>query len=145
MPVPFGKENFFRATMTFLKSGTLYWMKQLFLIKTNFVRICNELSLIVPGISNVNWAQKFPSNLFLNASLCWDSTLFLRDMGQNIKFGGTIGYGDWHLNYHFSISNYLDYIHCYKMLLQQCGHIMAKVQATATWLEEGQLHVFLVT
>ena len=32
-------------------------------------------------------------NLFLRACFCWDSRLSLREMDQEFKFGGTIGYG----------------------------------------------------
>ena len=35
-------------------------------------------------------------NQFLSACFCWDSRLFLREMDQNFKFGGTIGYGNWY-------------------------------------------------
>ena len=40
-------------------------------------------------------------NLFLSASLCWDSRLSLREMDQKFKFGGTIGYGDSYLEFLF--------------------------------------------
>ena len=33
-------------------------------------------------------------NLFLSVSVCWDSSLSLREMDQKFKFGGTSGYGD---------------------------------------------------
>ena len=36
-------------------------------------------------------------NLFLYACFCWDSRLYLREMDQNFKFGGTIGYGNSYL------------------------------------------------
>ena len=45
-------------------------------------------------------------NLFLSACYCWDSRLSLREMDQNIKFGGTIGYGNTYLELlfrHFKI------------------------------------------
>ena len=35
--------------------------------------------------------------LFLKACFCWDSRLSLREMDQNFKFGGTLGYGDSYL------------------------------------------------
>ena len=42
--------------------------------------------------------------LFLNACFCWDSRLSLREMNQNFKIGGTIGYGDSYLNSAFRYS-----------------------------------------
>ena len=43
-------------------------------------------------------------NLFLSAGFCWDSRLSLREMDQNFKFGGTIGYGDSYLDSVFRYS-----------------------------------------
>ena len=40
-------------------------------------------------------------NFFLRASFCLDSRLFLREMDQKFKFGGTIGYGDSCLEFLF--------------------------------------------
>ena len=37
-------------------------------------------------------------NLFLSACFCWDSRLSLREMDENFKFGGTIGYGNSYLD-----------------------------------------------
>ena len=37
------------------------------------------------------------------------------------------------------VSKYLDYTQYYMMLLEQCGHIVAKFQATFTWLGEDQI------
>ena len=65
-------------------------------------------------------------NLFLSACFCWDSRHSLREMDQKFKFGGTIGYGDSYLEFLFRISNYLDYMQYYMMLLEQCGHIVVK-------------------
>ena len=44
-------------------------------------------------------------NLFRSACFCWDSRLFLREMDQNFKFGGSIGYGDSYLDSVFRYSN----------------------------------------
>ena len=44
-----------------------------------------------------------------------------------------------------AISKQSDYMQYYIMLLEQCGHIVAKVQATVTWLNEDQIQVCLVT
>ena len=43
-------------------------------------------------------------NFFLSAGFCWDSRLSLREMDQQIEFGGTIGYGDSHLESVFRYS-----------------------------------------
>ena len=40
-------------------------------------------------------------NLFLSACFCWDSRCSLRQMDQKFRFGGTIGYGDWCLEFLF--------------------------------------------
>ena len=44
-------------------------------------------------------------NLFLSACFCWDSRLYLRQMDQKFKFGGTIGYGDSYLEFLFRLFN----------------------------------------
>ena len=38
---------------------------------------------------------------FLSACFCWDSGLSLREMDQNLKFGGTLGYGELDLEVFF--------------------------------------------
>ena len=43
-------------------------------------------------------------NLFSSACFCWDSGLSLRDMNQNFKFGGLIGYGNSYLDSVFRYS-----------------------------------------
>ena len=49
------------ATLTYSTSGALYWMKQLFIIKTNSVKngcsLFNEHFSIVPGIKIVLWTH----------------------------------------------------------------------------------------
>ena len=40
-------------------------------------------------------------SLFLSATFCWDDRLFLLEIVQNVIFGGTIGYGDWYLEFLF--------------------------------------------
>ena len=57
-------------------------------------------------------------NPFLSACFCWDSRLSLSKMGQKFKFGGTIGYGNSHLEIYLIISKYLDYTQYYIMLLE---------------------------
>ena len=47
--------------MMYSLSGALYWMKQLFIIKVNFIKngcsFPHEHFPIVPGIRNVIWTQ----------------------------------------------------------------------------------------
>ena len=40
-------------------------------------------------------------NLFLSARFCWNSRLYLREMDQKIKCGGTIGCGNSYLEFLF--------------------------------------------
>ena len=47
-------------------------------------------------------------NLFLSACFCWDSSLFLREMDQNFKFDGLIGYGN----------SCLDSVFCYSKVFR---------------------------
>ena len=44
-------------------------------------------------------------NVFLSACFCWDAGLSLREMDQNFRFGGLIGYGNYYLNSVFRYSN----------------------------------------
>ena len=46
-------------------------------------------------------------NLFLSAYFFWDSGLSLREMDQNFKFGGLIGYGNSYLDSVFRYSKFL--------------------------------------
>ena len=43
------------------------------------------------------------NKLFLSACFSWDSRLSLREMDQNFKFGGTIGYGNSYLELLFRL------------------------------------------
>ena len=70
-------------------------------------------------------------NLFLSACFFWDSGLSLREMDQKFKFGGLIVYGNSYLDSVFFFPKYLDCMRYYMAQLEQCGHIVAKVQATA--------------
>ena len=49
---------------------------------------------LYPGLKKTFEHNSVRKNLFLSACFCWDSRLFLREMDQKSKFGGTIGYGD---------------------------------------------------
>ena len=42
-------------------------------------------------------------NLFLIACFCWDSSLSLREMDQNFRIGGTIGYVNSYLEFLFRL------------------------------------------
>ena len=96
-----------------------------------------------PGLKLSFEHNSVRKNLFLSASFCWDSRLSLREMDQKIKFGGTLSYGD--SRFCCVISKFLAYTQYYLMLLELCGHIVAKDQATFTWLGEDQIHVRSVT
>ena len=54
-------EYIYWVTMMYSLSGALYWMKQLFIIKVNFIKngcsFPHEHFPIVPGIRNVIWTQ----------------------------------------------------------------------------------------
>ena len=84
-------------------------------------------------------------NPFLSACFCWDSRLSLREMDQILELVEPLVMGTRNWNFYFLISKYLDYTQSYMILLEQCGHIVTKVQATATWLDEDQIHVSSVT
>ena len=64
-------------------------------------------------------------NLFLSACFCWDSRLFSREMDQNFKSGGTIGYGD----------SYLDSVFRYSVFRQ---HAILHDAAGAVRLQTGK-------
>ena len=61
---------------------------------------------LYPGLKMSFEHNSVRKNLFLTACCCWDSRLSLREVDQNFKFGGTIGYGDSYLEFlfrHFKI------------------------------------------
>ena len=59
---------------------------------------------LYPGLKMSFEHNSVRKNLFLSACFCWDSRLSLREMDQNFKFGGTIGYGDSYLDSVFRYS-----------------------------------------
>ena len=91
--------------MTNSTSGALYWMKQLFIIKTNSVKIeCSfphEHFRLYPGLKMSFEHNSVRKDLFLSACFCWLYRLSLRKMDQNFKFSGIIGYGDSYLEFLF--------------------------------------------
>ena len=46
-------------------------------------------------------------------------------LNQKNKFSGTIGFGDFFLEFNFVISKNLYYMQYHSMLLEQCGHMVA--------------------
>ena len=54
---------------------------------------------LYPGFKMSFEHNSVRKNLFLSACFCWESRLFLREMDQKFKFGGTIGYGDSYLEF----------------------------------------------
>ena len=89
-------------------SGALYWMKQLFIMKVNLIKIgCSFLMSIFRKYTGVKMSfehKNVRKNFFLSACFCWKSGLFSHEMDQKIKFGGTIGYGDSYLHSVFRYS-----------------------------------------
>ena len=59
---------------------------------------------LYPGFKMSFEHNSVRKNLFLRACLCWVSRLYLREMDQIFKFGGTIGYGDSYLDSVFRYS-----------------------------------------
>ena len=59
---------------------------------------------LYPGLKMSFEHNSVRKYLFLSACFCWDSTLSLREMDQNFKFGGTIGYVDSYLDSVFRYS-----------------------------------------
>ena len=59
----------YSVTLTYFPSGALYWMDQLFIINTNFVKegrfLSNEHFLIITGIKIVIWTQWCPKKCIL--------------------------------------------------------------------------------
>ena len=47
-------------------------------------------------------------------------------------------------SFYFVTPKYLDHMQYYMMLLEQCGHLVAKVQATDTRLGEDQINFCLL-
>ena len=83
-------------------------MKQLFIIKVKFIKngcsFPHEHFPMYPGFKMSFEHNSVRKNLFLSACFCWDPRLSLREMAQKFKFGGTICYGDSHLDSVFRYS-----------------------------------------
>ena len=54
-----------------------------------------------PGLKMSFEHNSIRKTLFLSACFYWDPRLSLREMDQNYKYGGTIGYGDSYLEFLF--------------------------------------------
>ena len=107
------------VTLTYFSSYAIYWMKQLFIFETFFIR--NVCSLSIDGLDNLfvlsifryHWGVKFSfehnsahRNLFLMACRRWDARHSLREMDQNFVFSGAIGYGDLNLAFFLLLQNF---------------------------------------
>ena len=72
-------------------------------------------------------------NLILSACFCWDSGLSLREMDQNfLKLVDSLVMETPIWTLYFVTPKYSDCMQYYTMLLEQCGHLVAKDLATAT-------------
>ena len=59
---------------------------------------------LYPGLKMTFEHNSVRKNLFLSSCFSWDSRLSLREMDQNFKFGGLIGYGNSYLDSVFRYS-----------------------------------------
>ena len=95
------KKFIYRATLSYFKGGALYWVKQLAIIKTTFVKFAytpsNERFTIVSGTKIVIWTQKCSKKPIFECIFLWDFRLSLTAMDQKYKFGGTIYYDNSYL------------------------------------------------
>ena len=69
---------------------------------------------LYPGLKMSFEDNSVRKNLFLSACFCWESSLPLREMEQKLKYGGTIGYRDSHLEFvfrHFKIFRLHELLH----------------------------------
>ena len=56
---------------------------------------------LYPGLNMSFVYNSVRKNPFLSACFCWENRLFLQEMDQKIKIGGTIDYGDSYLEFLF--------------------------------------------
>ena len=75
------------------------------LLEMSIVLASMSILRLYPGFKMSFEHNSVHKNLFISARCCWDSRLSLREMDQNFKFGGTIGYGDSYLEFlfHFKV------------------------------------------
>ena len=69
-------------------------------------------------------------NLILRACFCCDSRFCLHEMDQKLNLMEPLVMVTRTWTFYIVISNYLDFMQNRMMLLEQCGHIVAKVQAS---------------
>ena len=60
-----------------------------------------NLFRLYPGFKMSFEHNSVRENVFQSSCFCWDSRLSLLEMDHNTKFGGTLGYGDWYLDFIF--------------------------------------------
>ena len=84
-------------------------------------------------------------NLFLSVCHSLNGRLYLRELVQKFKYGGTIGYGDSNMEFIFVAQRYVNYMQYYMMLPEQCDRLLLKALATVISLDEDQIRVCLVT
>ena len=77
---------------------------------------------LYPGFKMSFEKNSFRKNLFLSACFCWDYRLSLREMDQEFKFGGTIGYGDSYLE---SLFRYFEVFRLHAKLHHAAGAVRA--------------------
>ena len=111
-------------------------MKQLFIIKTNFVKLGCAVSdghfPIVPRNKMSFVRNSIRKNHFLRACFFWYSRLSLLEMDQRCNLVEPLVVLTRTWSFYFVTLKYLDYTQNYKMLLKQCGYIVAKIQTTVT-------------
>ena len=78
---------------------------------------------LYPGLKMSFEHNSVPKYLFLSANFCWDSSLSLREMDQNFKFGGIIGYGNSYLD---SIFRYPKVFRLHAILHDAAGAVRAQ-------------------
>ena len=95
--------------MTCFLSGAFYWMKQLSLIKVNFIKkecylSCEHFSTLLQSEIEFFSQLYTKKNQFLSARYYWDGTISLRMADQKTLHGEEIGYGDSYLDSLFRYS-----------------------------------------
>ena len=83
-------------------------------------------------------------NPFLSGYFCRISRFFYVRRTKNLSLMEPLVMATRIWSSYSVISNFLDYIKNYLMLLKPCGHIKVKGLATFTWLDDDQLHFSLV-
>ena len=97
--------------MTCSLSDALYWMRQLFIIKVNFIKngcyLSSEHFSTSPQNEIQIYSQLYSQIFFLSACYYWDGTISLREVDQKILHVGRIGYGASYLASVFRYSKML--------------------------------------